>query len=83
MIAVEIRFTNGVQNDLTGRTLAAEFPDGATVADRDVCLRGLGIDLDAGITIAVLDGLGLKQWPESRRLRSTDRVVVLPSISGG
>lgn len=83
MIALEIRFLNGVQEDLAGRTLSAEFPDDATVADLNVYLRDVGIDLDAGATIAVLDGLGLKQWPESRRLHSTDRVVVLPRISGG
>lgn len=83
MIAVEIKFVNGLQNVLAGRTLAAEFSDDATVADLDIYLRSAGIDLDGGGTIAVLGGLGLRQWPESRKLRPGDKVIVLPSISGG
>ncbi len=78
-----VKFLGGLRQEMGMDRCNLSLPDDATVADLELRLRDLGINLDEKMNIAVLNQRGLNQWPPEQRISPDDVVIVFPNISGG
>jgi molybdopterin converting factor small subunit len=83
MISIKVKFLGGLSQEMGMASTVLSLPDNATVTDLQNQLLALGLDLDEQKNIAVLNQLGLSQWPADQRLAPDDEVIVFPHISGG
>jgi molybdopterin converting factor small subunit len=83
MMVITVKFLGGLRQEMGMANTTLSLPDNSTVADLEHRLRDLGIDLDAGKNIAVLNQCGLSQWPPDQQLAPDDVVMVFPNITGG
>lgn len=83
MITLTVKFLGGLRQEMGMVSTTLNLPDHATVADLQNQLLGLGLDLDEEKNIAVLNQIGLSQYPPDRVLSVDDEVMVFPHISGG
>lgn len=83
MITITVKLLGGLQQEIGTASTTLHLPDAATVADLKDQLIALGLDLDEQKNIAVLNQIGLSQWPADHQLTPDDKVMVFPHISGG
>jgi molybdopterin converting factor small subunit len=83
MMDITIRYLGGLRQEMEADDSCLSLPGNATVADLEMHLRALGLDLDENKNIAVLNQRGLNQWPPDLRLAPGDVVLVFPNIAGG
>jgi molybdopterin converting factor small subunit len=83
MMVITVKFLGGLRQEMGMASTTLCLPDNATVADLEHRLRDLGIDLDSGKNIAVLNQCGLSQFLPDQQLAPDDVVMVFPNISGG
>jgi molybdopterin converting factor small subunit len=83
MMAITVKFLGGLRQEMGMGSTTLWLPDDATVADLELRLRAIGLDLDEQKNIAVINQRGLSQWPPDRHLVPDDEVMVFPNITGG
>ena len=83
MITIIVKFLGGLRQEMGMACTTLLLPDDATVAELQVRLLTLGLDLDEQKNIAVLNQRGLNQWPLDQRLAPDEEVMVFPNIAGG
>ena len=83
MISIIVKFLGGLRQEMGMASTTLLLPDDATVADLEVRLLALDLDLDEEKNIAVLNQRGLNQWPPDQHLAPDEVVMVFPNIAGG
>lgn len=81
-MSVQALFFAAYRDLLGTRTLSVELPDGATVADLVVALRGRGAPFDA-LPVEPAVAVNRAYAFPSEPLRPGDEVAFIPPVAGG